>query len=86
MLICERMRIPRIPVGGEPARSVELQSATPARGVGTVEAEGARSSTARDRESEKGLDGMTPVRTGDLHGAGWREGSGWGVFFDHDSD
>jgi len=86
MIIRESMRIPSIPIDGGPARSEELQSATPAGGVGTDEAKGARSSTAGDRESEKGLDSVLPATAGDLDGVGWREWSVWGVFFDHDTD
>ena len=62
-----------------------MQCATASSGDGVGKADGAHSSAGGDNEAEKGLDGVSPIRTGDLGDVGWGEGSVWEVLFDHDA-
>jgi len=63
--------MPGIPAFGAPDRTEQLQCATASSGDGVGEADGARSSAGGDNEAEKGLDGMTPIPTGDLGDVRW---------------
>ena len=74
MVICGRLRFPGIPLGRVPDNSEQLQSTTTGSGEGTSETDGALSGARGDNESEKGLDIVSPVPTGDFHDVGFREG------------
>jgi len=85
MLICRRLRFPGTLLGRVPDSSEQLQSTTTGSGEGIGEADGALSGARGDNESEKGLDVVSPVLTGDFDDVGFRGGFFWGVFLDHDT-
>jgi len=84
MSIRERPCIPAIPDNGAPGRAEQLQCGVASSGDGIREADGAHSNAGGENEAEKGLDGVSPIRTGDLGDVGWGEGSVSEVLFDHD--
>jgi len=81
MSIQGRFGIPGIPIRAL-EHTKQLQCATASSGDGVGEADGAHSTAGGYNEAEQGLDGVSPIRTGDLGDVCW-EGSVWEVLFDH---